>query len=499
MSARDYDVRDSTRAANSARRSAGMVIFWDSTEARLARAAPGVLDSVERAWRTAPSAEEAERIWRQLSMSVDRPTKRRLAAVREATGDTAFVLEQRKRVDWESPLDSVQMSRRIAIMANPGAAVRVGVEDDSFYEDIAQLMVARPPALMSDTTQWPCTPAACRLLATQDRSAREPRLRDVALVAHLVLDPSGWSDRVLTQPDRPLLVKARWLARGVGATWLAASHAPLPPVGADALSWLEWMNGVSAAYAPLQQPFAPESSVQSRLRFEATHANAIRFITARTGRDVTAELRRKYATAIGDTARTVFGFLVSRLTGLDMTAADIASALRTGSTADRVLATEELHRLMGRTRGTLTPVDSATRQHVYDALLIAERHEGASPWPTLGNSGSSALMLELHLSDSTRFVLADTLPASTVSRWADSAHFITRAQWNARGNRRGGSLATFTIDGALGPFVAVTIHVIGRAPRQSDDPPYGWESGASFVLLEVDGCLVAITVDQWIT
>jgi hypothetical protein len=499
MSARNYDVMDSMRIAVAMRQQRGMVRFLDSTGARLFRDAPGVRDSVERAWRSATSAEEAERLWRELWQAADKPWKRRLAAMRAATGDTVFALAQDAAIDWESPIDSLQMKRRIAVMADPGSAVRVGVQVDPFYEDIAQRLATQPPASTPDTARWPCTPAASRLLAAQYASAREPRLRAVALVAHVVLDPKGWGDSLLRQPDQPLLTEANWLARGIGATWPAASHAPIPQTGATALDWLEWMNGVAPAYAESIRQFGRDPSLQARLRFEPSHAQAIRFFSVRTGRDVTAELRQRYQSAVGDTARTIFGYLVSQLTGLGMSAEEIAKSLRSGSAADRVLATQEVGQLIGRLRGRMTPVDSATRERLYDAYLAAQRHEGAAPWPMLDAKGTSTSMPEMRLGDSTRFVLVDSVPASVVARWADSAHFITRAQWDARGNRRGGSLSTITIGGALGPFVVVRIGVSGRTSRKDDETPSGWAGGSSFVLLEVDGRWVVVTGDNWIT
>jgi hypothetical protein len=175
------------------------------------------------------------------------------------------------------------------------------------------------------------------------------------------------------------------------------------------------------------------------------------------------------------------------------------ASLRTGSAADRLLATQELVKLFGRPRRRMMPVDSATRGRLYAAYLTAQRREGAAPWPTLAAKGTSAPLLEMRLSDSTRFVLVDSVPASSVSRRADSVPFITRAQWTARGMQHAGSLSRFTIEGAMGPFVAVKIDVSGLASRKEDETPYGWVSGSSFLLLEVTGQWYVVTGDRWIT
>ena len=133
-----------------------------------------------------------------------------------------------------------------------------------------------------DSTLVACTIAACRLLAAQRTTAREPRLRDVALVALMSLDPRGWSDTVLALDSarHPVLQRARLLASGrVGANAAASLKAPIPPPNSGAAAWIEWMSGVDPRYAAVYAKLSGPASRygEQRVAFGEEHATAIRF------------------------------------------------------------------------------------------------------------------------------------------------------------------------------------------------------------------------------
>jgi len=382
-------------------------------------------------------------------------------------------------------------------MANPAIVLSAGLDDDPYYEDITQYLGTK--AVHDDTTRWPCTPDACRLLAAQYETAKEPRLRDVALTMRALLDPAVWADTVMALPDRPLLHNVRSLSRGVGAGWQAATQSPMPDSGASALVWLDWMNGVKPEYAVSMARFRRDTTLQGRLRFEDSHRAAIGFVSARTGRNIKAELKRGYETAAGDSARLIFGYLTQQTSGLGMSPDQIATALRTSTGVDRFLANQELARQMRAAYGRLGPVDTAVQRQLYADMIRSERSGRGAPWPMIGAGRVGPVPREVFVPDTNRFVLADNLPTGLAQELSDSALFISKADWDARGRRRGGSLATFKVVGSLGPFVQVKADIFGLLPRPDDHAPYGWASGAVYVLLVVEGDWVIVSVSSYIT
>ena len=229
-------------------------------------------------------------------------------------GDTARVLRELLSSSGRPgrPLHTAELELLLPFMDDPGLAFAFGLRRDPLYQELQHHLLHRPPAVTADTTDWPCTPDACRLLARQWHTAREPRLRDLGLIAQMVLDPARWADTLVAHAasSTALLESALWLARGVGATWRASSKPPLPEPEADWRVWLAWMNGWSHDEASSE---VDEIGPGSRIRFNSTHATALRFHEAWTGRDIVAELRKKLETAATDSARLVYGLILLEL------------------------------------------------------------------------------------------------------------------------------------------------------------------------------------------
>lgn len=74
------------------------------------------------------------------------------------------------------------------------------------------------------------------------------------------------------------------------------------------------MDGVDERHRPARRgdcgASTPGAPPEWRVRFEESHATAIRFYQARTGRDVIGELRRGFAQAESDSARLVYGTML---------------------------------------------------------------------------------------------------------------------------------------------------------------------------------------------
>ena len=126
-----------------------------------------------------------------------------------------------------------------------------------------------------------------RRAATEaDRVARALRSRAACVGRHVL--------RVARQRAR-VLKDALLLGERCRCNWPSASHAPLPSPDDDIHAWMEWMNGENPAFRRWRErsmpPAAATRLAPTSLRFDQSHAVAIRFTMARTGRDVVGELK----------------------------------------------------------------------------------------------------------------------------------------------------------------------------------------------------------------
>lgn len=391
------------------------------------------------------------------------------------------------------PIGADTIRLLLPFMADPGLAFAFGLDRDPFYENLRQGLLYRPPAITEDTLQWPCAPEACRLLARQWETAREPRLRELGLIAHLVLDPARWSDTVLARAaaGSTMLGPAVLVVRGVGATWGSAAKAPAPAPGADWRAWREWMNGQDTAYiSPTNAPPPQE------VRWERSHATALRFYAVRTGRDVVGELRRAFEAARTDSARLVFGTVLHGLGEHRPDPAAVAFRLRSSSAAERSLASSEMRALIREAR----PADPATQAHLLDGLL---RHviSKESVWPFLHPAPNQrSFGPQLHFSaERPVFLLADSLPPAVRERWKVRVHLVSRAEWNARSDRLPAVYYVASPVQRVGPFARLYITYGEREARASDQAPVGYAGGVTLYLLDTEGGWVIVGSEGWVT
>jgi hypothetical protein len=428
--------------------------------------------------------------------------------MRIADGDSAFLLQTLASREYTAegrygPIDATVMRQLIGVMADPGSPFAFGLDRDPFYEDIAQALYTTPPAATRDTSHWPCTPDACRLLAAQYPGADEPRLRQVALVARFVLDPRAWTDTLVAHasPHSPLLATPLLLAHGVGATWEAASHAPMPQPNASWRAWAEWMNGMNPDYARRFANLPPSvRGADSPLRFEESHAVAIRFTQARTGRDIVGELRQQLAHATADSARLVFEYMLFNLGELQPSAASVAVLLRSSSPAKRALGVHEVQRLFA---GTPPRADAATTDSLQDVLIATALEHHGRRWrsivPGPGGAPQAAGPPMREAPNETTFLLADSLSPGLRAKWASHVHIITAAEWSQRSDREGGTLFTLTSVARVGPFARLGVESAGRIARKPDQAPWLYYASTTYYLMELDGEWLLVTSEAWIT
>ncbi len=475
------------------RRRGGMsMVLVPSTplEQRIAGGDTAAADSLLGAWAEA-DLEERHRIREALAFAPG-PFRDRLDSVQVAAGGwIRRVGEMTRRVRAGPPLDSAEMVEYLKLLRDPSLAFEYGMGLDPAYENLAGGLVMRPPVLDAPPERTSCTPAACRLVAAEG-SAREPRLRKVALVARFVLEPERWVDSLLSRPDTAshLLHPAVLLARGVGATWESAEKRPIPPPGA---SWREWRRWTGVEPVP-----GAARSRSGLVRFEDSHRYAIRMTERLTGRDIGAELAAAADTTAGDSARALFRVLALQLGAITPTLAEIIPDLRSSDASDRQLAFTALHRLARDRR----PADPALAQEVV-AELLAQVIDGDSIWTAapqgqlprpVGGTAQGGDSIPL-------FIERQSLPAAVRISWEgrEDITLITREAWQARPPRAPGRLLVVGEPTTLGPLVWVSLARWVRQERAPDESPRAWASGEEYLLLRTGDGWVVLATPRWIT
>src|SRR5207302_5531601 len=132
--------------------------------------------------------EEASRVFFALSMwgGRDETFRERLDSLRSASGDMAFLYMRlsNRAYSRTPPTDTADVRAMLPFMEDPAIAWGFNLSRDWLYENLAQGLTSWPRAAAARNRQVvACTEAACRMLGDLRYSAREPRLRDVALVA----------------------------------------------------------------------------------------------------------------------------------------------------------------------------------------------------------------------------------------------------------------------------------------------------------------------------
>ena len=498
-----FAVRQAARRAEIQRTSSGPVQSpGNEIERRLASGDSALRDSLIQVWERERDPTRRESLYRLLtSWGPGAQTIRAaLDARRASAGDSAFILRQlaRRAYPAQPPIDVDAAREMIRVMSDPGISFALGMSRDPVYENLIQTLVTWPPAISRDTIRWRCTPAACQVLGEQWHRAAEPRLRDVGLTALVTLDPARWADTAVARAaaGAKLVLPVLQLANGVGATWPAAANLPLPAPDADWRAWIAWSNAPAPGYRPPPtSPFARER--QPAMRFGESHATAIQFYQARTGRDVTGELRRHLATATNDSARMVYGTLLVGL-GDTPTAEQLAVQLRSGSAPQMTLARGSVPKLFGM-RGPRA--DSATALAILDRLL-ASAIDGEEPWPQLAPGPNPSQPPNTPAASPQRdvlYVLADSVPRALQEKWGMRARFISVDEWRRMPEREPASLLTLSSVERVGPFVRVRTHLSGRLARQPNEVPRLFYSGTDYFLFSTGDGWRIVEMGMWIT
>jgi hypothetical protein len=503
-----YASRLAALRSTNARGMGGMVVVPDSPiEKRLAAGDVKVRDSLLAAWRRTTDPNAAAAIFHLLEMWPGSADSREvIERARTASGDTAYLYTRLSRqMERPEPLDTDDVRAMLPFMEDPGLAWSVDLSRDWLYENLAWSLTRHPPAAGEADSPYrsvACAPAACRLLAGQWHSAREPRLRDVGLVALLATDPAQWVDTVLALdgPSHPLLHAAAQLAHGVAATWDAASKAPMPPAGSDWHAWLQWMDGRDPDYiaATRQSSLPPRMRPDTvpRVRFEQSHATAIRFFQARTGRDIVAELRRGYDEASSDSARLVFGTMLQGLGALQSGDEQLVAWFRSGNPTQVALA-----------RGMLVPsfaksarADTTVAIPLLERLLAAIVHS-APLWSHL-NDGSGARRSDpatLHTLRGRCFIDTLGLPPRVRSEWNSRVELISQSLWNERDVRSPSVFYRIEPIATWGHFARLQVTATQRYARKPDERPTVYASGSTYWLMNLDGEWVIVAESHWVT
>jgi hypothetical protein len=493
------------RAAQ-ARASGGMVLVpSNALERRLSEGDVPARDSLLRQWRRTLDPDSATRIMTLLSRWSRGAGLESLDKIRIAAGDTVHLYQYlaRRAYSTNPPVDTADVRAMLRFMEGPSLAWSFNLSRDLLHENLAQAMTVWPRAAAeSKDDPVACTLSACQLLAAQMQSTRDPRLRDVALIAHFSMDPRRWADTVLKLDLRahPVLRPAKLLAVGAGATWIAASKAPMPPANSDARVWLEWMNGVDPQYAAsiAGQPFARPVGATPEPRFEASHRTAIRMYTARTGRDIVGELQRSYRAATSDSSRLIFGVMLQGLGALQLTEAEIADAFASG---ERTRIEPARGALIANMRRSGTPMATAKAAPLIDRLIAAVVN--ATPlWRNAGKDTRqtrSSVVPGLHGGSGRIFFESDNVPQSIREKWAGRVEFISKSEWNRREPREGGAFYSPSPVITWGRFARVELELSERISRTAGSAPVAYAAGALYYLMEVNGEWVIVASEGWIT
>ncbi len=447
-------------------------------EARLHRGERWARDSLWSLFGTSRRAEQRDSIAELLRFNwrLDPVAHDSLREIALAAGDSARVIKDLVN-DWD--LVGGLRARFYPLyrlpMAEPGYAFSHGFGPDGFYENAAQRLVENPPALFTDPRNWPCEPAACQMLAAERDNPRvDPRLRDLAIVAAFVLDPKRWVDTIiaLDAAGHHLVRGAARLARGI----VSPSDVPIPDPHAPWNEWVHWMHGQApgAPSAPLRLPNPEFLAITPTGR---AYAHAIRINEILTEQQFAPAFRQQLATAPSDTARLVFGTLLAQLGEPPRDAQALVRALTDGTALDRMIAREEVARLVSEDG---TPADDATATDIGTELLAAMLH-GGPQWTPLGDSvewgNYSRGLIDLRSNRLPSYFTANGLPDSVRAIAATAGFTLTDGSWRLPAEDSGLILSVSPIIQA-GPFVRVRVNVtwLVRLPDgRGDGDSHGYE------------------------
>jgi hypothetical protein len=496
-----YAARRADMRATLDRQMGGMVYVPENElQRRLSHGDTTLRDSLVRAWRQIPDPAEASRVFSALSMwsGRDQTFRARLDSLRIASGDTAFLYMRlsNRAYSRTPPTDTADVRAMLPFLEDPAIVWGFNLSRDWLYENLAQGLTAWPraAAVGRDSQVVACTAAACRMLGDLRQSAREPRLRDVALIALFSTDPARWADSVLAlESDHPLLRRAASLARGIGSTAPASAKAPMPPPNSDWHAWLHWMSGWDPRYAAAMQRLRVDSLAPS---FGEEHRTALRMYMLRTGRNVIDELRRGYDAATSDTVRLVFGTMLRGMGELSLSEAQIAEAFTSGVPERATLGRGALVDQFGRLS---TPMDTVAAAPLI-LRLLSVTIDSAPLWRVGAADMRQFSRREtpiLHARARRVALTAANLPSSVRAKFGDRIQIITPQ--TPIDPRDALVIYTVTPVRAWGRFVRVEVSADERLARRPEQAPAHYAAATAYYLMELNGEWVIVAWESWVT
>ena len=289
----------------------------------------------------------------------------------------------------------------------------------------------------------PCEPAACAVLI-EEMEGGDPPLDAFAFAVRWAMDPVRWSDSLLVRTDTasPMLEHAVSIVRAV----LPDSRSPHALPGADA-SWREWRDW-------------PRSFSSDRTaRYLAQLAHLLH------GRDVPAEIGRRYRSAVEDSARLAFGIRALELGVADVSLEQTLLDLESSSPAVRQLGLRQVQML----RAFAAPADkerTSHLQHRFLAILL----DSAAPWPPHAlNEGKHPLLASGVSSSESHpiMVVTDHLEAAMAEVWGTDPRLklLPGAALDSISSIRSTSFIRIDPVVGIGPLVWVEASVGASGPR----------------------------------
>lgn len=361
-------LQDSVRAQRERQRTSVLAMPHLPLEERLAAGDSALADSLMGAWRDSHDPNERQEVWRLLGRwgSGSGVSGARLrewgTRARLELGDTAGVVEEILQ-SWSRPLGQEQVEILLSYLDDMDRLWHLGINPRFLYAQLAEDLLLSSPLLEPDSSRWRCTPEACRRLVAMAETAREPLLRDAALVGAFARDPLAWAGAAevrAAEGSIPALEALR-MAEGVAAIGPAEEGTPVPEPGEDWRAWLAWMGG--------------------RVQFNQRHRHALRLYAAATGRDPVPELAEGWPVQ-GDSARLVVGTILRDMRALPpRSSEELARELRTGPRELAQSAIQEVTRLLTPSRAREAEPDLVLE--LLPALLDSMMAGGTVPWPWL--------------------------------------------------------------------------------------------------------------------
>ncbi len=294
----------------------------------------------------------------------------RLAEIYLEEGDTARAART-IRSDGSLPFDARAYDILRPFLDDPQRALRHGIDIDDYLEALVYGFTNSPPAVARDSLQTFCVPSLCARVAAEWTKARDPRLRDIGLLAAAASDPFRWGDTLIerARTNHPML-------RGVARQLTNARHLgdalpdlAFPGVTADWRAWLLWFR--LGRYGPIRR-----NPNDIREWIDRVDSRSLQMAMRYRGHAYRDTIAARFARAEVDTARYVYGTVLQAL-GMHRDEATLARVIESGTPLDVELAATEAWDL------PFVAADTSTASLL--ELQMIERYTGQPPaWRLAG-------------------------------------------------------------------------------------------------------------------